>query len=58
MGSLVVLVPVDAEILAASEGSFSADSSAVALVDADEQRILASNEPSADSGHPAERVGR
>ncbi|MFP4246654.1 MAG: ATP-binding protein [Halochromatium sp.] len=45
MGSLVVLVPVDAAFLAASEGSFSADRSAVALIDADEQRILASNEP-------------
>jgi PAS domain S-box-containing protein len=45
MGSLVVLVPVDAEFLAAAEGGFSADSSAVALVDADDQRILASNEP-------------
>jgi len=45
MGSLVVLVPIDADFLAASEGSFSADRSAVALVDADEQRILASNEP-------------
>jgi PAS domain S-box-containing protein len=45
MGSLVVVVPVDAEFLNASEGSISADSSAVALVDADEQRILSSNEP-------------
>ena len=45
MGSLVVLVPVDAAFLAASEGGFSADRSAVALIDADEQRILASNEP-------------
>ncbi|MBK5931721.1 PAS domain-containing sensor histidine kinase [Halochromatium salexigens] len=45
MGSLVVLVAVDAAFLAASEGSFSADRSAVALIDADEQRILASNEP-------------
>ncbi len=45
MGSLVVLVPVDADFLSASEGSFSADRSAVALIDADEQRILASNEP-------------
>jgi PAS domain S-box-containing protein len=45
MGSLVVVVPVDAEFLTASEGTISAESSAVALVDADEQRILASNEP-------------
>ncbi len=45
MGSLVVVVPVDKDFLAASEGSFSADRSAVALIDADEQRILASNEP-------------
>ncbi|MBK1707158.1 PAS domain-containing sensor histidine kinase [Halochromatium glycolicum] len=45
MGSLLVVVPVDADFLTASEGSFSADRSAVALVDADEQRILASNEP-------------
>ncbi|MEA3640923.1 MAG: ATP-binding protein [Lamprobacter sp.] len=45
MGRLVVLVPVDTAFLSASEGSFSADRSAVALIDADEQRILASNEP-------------
>jgi PAS domain S-box-containing protein len=45
MGHLVVVVPIDADFLAASEGSVSADSSAVALVDADEQRILATNEP-------------
>lgn len=45
MGSLVVVVPVNAEFLAASEGAVSADRSAVALIDADEQRILASNEP-------------
>jgi PAS domain S-box-containing protein len=47
MGQLVVVVPVDEDFLAASEGGISADSSAVALVDADEQRILASNEPQA-----------
>ena len=45
MGHLVVVVPIDTEFLAASEGAVSADSSAVALVDADEQRILATNEP-------------
>lgn len=45
MGSLVVVVPVDAAFLAASEGSISADSSAVALIDADEQRVLVTNEP-------------
>ncbi len=45
MGRLVVVVPVDTDFLLASEGTISADSSAVALVDADEQRILVSNEP-------------
>ncbi|MGB5736968.1 MAG: PAS domain-containing protein, partial [Thiohalocapsa sp.] len=45
MGHLVVVVPIDEAFLTASEGAISADSSAVALVDADEQRILASNEP-------------
>jgi PAS domain S-box-containing protein len=45
MGHLVVVVPIDEQFLIASEGPISADSSAVALVDADEQRILASNEP-------------
>ena len=45
MGHLVVVVPIDEQFLIASEGSISADSSAVALVDADEQRILVSNEP-------------
>jgi len=45
MGHLVVVVPIDEAFLDASEGSVSADSSAVALVDADEQRILASNVP-------------
>jgi PAS domain S-box-containing protein len=45
MGHLVVVVPIDADFLAASEGSVSAGGSAVALVDADEQRILATDEP-------------
>ncbi len=45
MGHLVVVVPIDAAFLAASEGSVSADNSAVALVDADEQRILVTDEP-------------
>jgi two-component system sensor kinase FixL len=45
MGSLVVVVPVGADVLSASEGTISADNAVVALVDADEQRILASNEP-------------
>lgn len=45
MGRLVVLVPIDADFLTASEGAVSADRSIVALIDPDEQRILASNEP-------------
>jgi len=45
MGSLVVVVPVGADVLSASEGAVSADNAVVALVDADEQRILASNQP-------------
>ncbi|KAA6186351.1 PAS domain S-box protein [Thiohalocapsa marina] len=45
MGHLVVVIPIDAAFLTAAEGTVSSDSSVVALVDADEQRILASNEP-------------
>ncbi len=45
MGHLVVVVPVDAAFLSAAEGGVSDDDSAVALVDADELRILASDAP-------------
>ncbi|MCF7992324.1 MAG: PAS domain S-box protein [Thiohalocapsa sp.] len=45
MGHLVVVVPIDADFLKASEGAVSADSSAVALLDADDQRLLATSEP-------------
>lgn len=47
MGRLMVLVPIDAAFLAASNGSVAADRSLVALIDPDEQRILASDEPQA-----------
>ena len=40
MGSLVVLVPVDEDFLAASQRGLSAEATAVALVDSEEQRIL------------------
>jgi PAS domain S-box-containing protein len=45
MGSLVVLVPVDARFLAASQRGLSSDDAAVALVDSDEQRVLVSIDP-------------
>jgi PAS domain S-box-containing protein len=45
MGNLLVLVPVNTAFLVASEGALSSDNSAVALIDAEEQRLLATNEP-------------
>jgi len=45
MGSLVVLVPVDARFLAASQRGLSAEDTVVALVDSEEQRILVSIVP-------------
>ncbi|WP_242469640.1 ATP-binding protein [Rhabdochromatium marinum] len=45
MGRLMVLVPIDADFLAASNGAIAADRNIVALIDSDEQRILASDEP-------------
>nr|WP_201068656.1 MULTISPECIES: ATP-binding protein [Thiorhodovibrio] len=45
MGRLMVLVPIDAAFLAASNGSVASDRSLVALIDPDEQRILATDEP-------------
>ncbi len=45
IGYLVVVVPINTAFLAAAEGMISADHSAVALIDSDEQRILATNEP-------------
>jgi two-component system sensor kinase FixL len=45
MGHLMVVVPVDESFLGAAQGAVSEDSSAVALVDADELRILATDEP-------------
>lgn len=47
MGNLIVVVPIDDEFLAASQrGLSSGRAAAVALVDVDEQRILASIDPS------------
>lgn len=45
MGSLVVLVPVDERFLAASQRGLSAEDTAVALVDSEEQRILVTIDP-------------
>ena len=45
MGSLIVVVPIDAAFLTVAAGAVSDDSSLVALVDPEEQRILASNAP-------------
>ncbi|WP_051024050.1 PAS domain-containing sensor histidine kinase [Thiorhodovibrio frisius] len=45
MGRLMVLVPINADFLAASNGAVPSDRSVVALVDSDAQRILASDEP-------------
>jgi PAS domain S-box-containing protein len=44
MGSLVVIVPVDSHFLAASQRGVAAGDTAIALVDADEQRILVSGD--------------
>jgi len=46
MGDLIVVVPINDEFLAASQRGLSSDLAAVALVDVDEQRILASIDPS------------
>ncbi|MBB1073355.1 PAS domain S-box protein [Rhodoferax sp. 4810] len=45
MGNLVVIVPINAAFLTASEGTLSADNAIVALVDAGKQQILISTEP-------------
>jgi PAS domain S-box-containing protein len=45
MGSLIILVPVNDAFLAASQRGLSSGRAAVALVDADEQRIVASIDP-------------
>lgn len=45
MGSLVAVVPINDEFLAASQRGLSSGRAAVALLDADEQRILASIDP-------------
>lgn len=45
MGNLIVVVPIDDEFLAASQRGLSSGHAAVALVDADEQRILSSIDP-------------
>jgi two-component system sensor kinase FixL len=45
MGSLIVVVPIDEKFLAASQRGLFSGRAAVALVDADEQRILASSDP-------------
>ena len=45
MGSLVVVVPVNDEFLAASQRGLYSGHAAVALLDADEQRIMASIDP-------------
>jgi len=46
MGDLIVVVPINDEFLAASQRGLSSGCAAVALVDVDEQRILASIDPS------------
>jgi two-component system sensor kinase FixL len=46
MGSLVVLVPIDDAFLAASQRGMFPDRAAAALVDADDDRIIASVDPS------------
>ncbi|WP_089726117.1 PAS domain-containing sensor histidine kinase [Candidatus Thiosymbion oneisti] len=46
MGDLIVVVPINDEFLAASQRGLSSGRAAVALVDVDEQRILASIDPS------------
>jgi len=45
MGDLIVVVPINDEFLAASQRGLSSGRAAVALVDVDEQRILASIDP-------------
>lgn len=45
MGDLIVVVPIDDAFLAASQRGLSSGRAAVALVDVDEQRILASLDP-------------
>ncbi len=45
MGTLIVVVPINDEFLAASQRGLSSGRAAVALLDADEQRILASIDP-------------
>ena len=45
MGSLIMVVPIDDAFLSASQRGLSSGRAAVALVDADEQRILASIDP-------------
>jgi two-component system sensor kinase FixL len=45
MGSLILVVPINDEFLAASQHGLSSGRAAVALVDADEQLILASIDP-------------
>jgi len=45
MGSLIVVVPINDEFLAASQRGLSSGRAAVALLDADEQRIVASIDP-------------
>jgi PAS domain S-box-containing protein len=45
MGRLMVLVAIDADFLTAAAGEVSSDRSVIALIDSDEQRILATNEP-------------
>jgi len=45
MGRLIAVVPIDAEFLAASQRGLASGRAAVALVDIDEQRILASIDP-------------
>jgi two-component system, LuxR family, sensor kinase FixL len=45
MGSLIVVVPINGEFLAASQRGLSSGRAAVALLDADEHRILASIDP-------------
>ncbi|WP_133510517.1 PAS domain-containing sensor histidine kinase [Candidatus Thiosymbion oneisti] len=46
MGDLIVVVPINDEFLAASQRGLSSGRAAVALVDVDKQRILASIDPS------------
>lgn len=45
MGRLIAVVPIDDELIAASQRGLSSGHAAVALVDVDKQRILASIDP-------------